>query len=420
MNYKKIEIGSYNLHMIKTNKFKTTNLEIVFSNKIKKEEITLTNFLSASLFTTSKKYNTKMLQSRKLEDLYAARFSTNCYRIGNLFNVDFNMKILNDKYVEENLLEKALDFLHEVLFNPNVKDNRFDEDTFNIVYNEQKAQIDRLKEDTKRYSLQRMLELTDEDAPYSYNLKGNCEDLNKITRGNLYSFYKKMIKCTHIDIFVIGDIDFESVKNIIANKFDFKVKREDNISPLVPLKKIRNKIQEVSEDDATNQAKLSMSLLIEDMTKFERDYVVNIYNSILGGTADSLLFKNVREKFSLCYYITSGAYKVDNLLTIVSGFTKDNYKQVLFLIDKELNNIIEGKFDDESIDNAKNYYISSLEAIEDSPTQIIASFYAMDLLGVDSIEKRKENIKKVTKEDIINLAKKVHKDTIFLLGGNKK
>ena len=35
----------------------------------------------------------------------------------------------------------------------------------------------------------------------------------------------------------------------------------------------------------------------------------------------------------------------------------------------------------------------------------------------DPISKRKENVNKVTKEDIINISKKVKLDTIFLLKG---
>ena len=47
-------------------------------------------------------------------------------------------------------------------------------------------------------------------------------------------------------------------------------------------------------------------------------------------------------------------------------------------------------------------------------------YYAIDLMGIDEIETRKEKIMEVTKEDIMLLASKVNIDTIFLLGGDKK
>ena len=72
MKYKKINFGPYNLHMIKTNRFKITTIELIFCNEVKKEEITITNFLASAMCYTTKKYNTKIEFAKKLEELYAA------------------------------------------------------------------------------------------------------------------------------------------------------------------------------------------------------------------------------------------------------------------------------------------------------------------------------------------------------------
>ena len=42
---------------------------------------------------------------------------------------------------------------------------------------------------------------------------------------------------------------------------------------------------------------------------------------------------------------------------------------------------------------------------------------AKDLLNLGDIEERKREVMKVTKEDIVNVAKKIKIDTIFLLEG---
>lgn len=39
-----------------------------------------------------------------------------------------------------------------------------------------------------------------------------------------------------------------------------------------------------------------MGFKLNDLTDFELRYVLNIYNYILGGSPDSKLFKNIREK----------------------------------------------------------------------------------------------------------------------------
>lgn len=420
MEYIKKETPTYNLHMIKTNKFKTTSIEIIFSRELKKEEITIMNFLASIMTYTTKKYNTKLKFSQKMENLYASKVFASSYRLGKNINVDFNMKLLNDKYAEEGLLEESLKFLSEIIFNPNVDNNEFDQESFDVIKNDEQSQIERFKEDSRRYSTLRLMELTDSTKPFSYNLKGYLEDLEKINRKNLYDFYKEFIKCQIIDIYIIGDIDFDKTEKIVSDNFKFDIVKSNQNDFLIEWKNHREKIQEVVESDKTNQAKLSISCRLENINKFERNYILNIYNLILGGTADSKFFKNIREKYSLCYYASSGANKLDNLLVISSGITKDNYSKIMILIEKEMNDMRKGNFDDIEIEKAKKYYISNLEEIEDSPNQIIALYYSMDKLGADDVETKKKMINKVTKDDIVALSNKVYIDTVFLLGGDKK
>lgn len=44
MNYKTIDMGSYQLHFIQTDRFKTITVRVCLRDKIVKEEITLRNF----------------------------------------------------------------------------------------------------------------------------------------------------------------------------------------------------------------------------------------------------------------------------------------------------------------------------------------------------------------------------------------
>ena len=420
MKYKKINFGSFNLHMIKTDRFKVATIELIFCNEIKKENITITNFLASSMCYTTKKYNTKIDFAKKLEDLYSAKVFPSCYRLGKVYNVDINMSILNDKYSEKGLLKKGLDFLHEIVFHPNIDKNMYDEKTFNVIKNDEKTQIERAKEDSKRYSLVKLLENVNPKEKYAYNCDGYIEDLENITRENLSEFHKKLINNSIIDLFIVGDFEFDEIEKYVKEKFKFKGNRELSFDPIIESKKHNTKIKEIYEKDNTNQAKLSIACTLENITKYERFYVLNLYNIILGGSADSKFFKNIREKYSLCYYLSSFGNKLDNLLLITSGITKDNYNKIMILIKKEMDDMRKGKFSDEDLEKAKKYYLSILEEIDDKPNQIIASFYAMDKINTDSVEQRKEKTLKITREEIMTLSEKIHLDTSFLLGGDKK
>lgn len=419
MQYKKIELGSYNLHLIKTDKFKTVNIQVIFSDEIKKEDITKRNFLSDVLTYSSKKYATKKALATASQDLYAASVYSTCYRLGNYYNTDINLYFLNEKYTEKGMAEKSLDFLKEVIFNPNVTDDKFDATSFQVVKNNMRLQIESLKEDTRKYSMIRMLEVMDAKMPYSYHGFGYLEDLEKITRENLYEYYQKFITTSNIEIFVIGDIDFQEMESMIKEKFKFNTYKKKKIDPIITHNKIRMRTKTVIEKDNINQAKLTIGCKTHDLSDFEKNYVLTLYNIVLGGGSESLLFQEVREKNSLCYYISSTSNKVDNLMIISSGIASQNFKKVISLIKKEMKKIELGKFDEDMIAKAKTRYISVLDEMYDYPTQIISAYYASSILNVDIPEIRREKIMTVTKEDIIKISKKVKIDTVYLLEGVK-
>ena len=66
---KYIEVGSYNLHLIKTDKFKSLFFEIIITKKLKKEDITITNLLIDNMSFSTKKYNTLRLMNIKKQAL---------------------------------------------------------------------------------------------------------------------------------------------------------------------------------------------------------------------------------------------------------------------------------------------------------------------------------------------------------------
>ena len=87
------------------------------------------------------------------------------------------------------------------------------------------------------------------------------------------------------------------------------------------------------------------------------------------------------------------------------------------LVKKLMKDMVKGNFKDEHINIVKENYISLLKEIEDNENAIIETYLAKDLLNLGDIEERKREVMKVTKEDIVNVAKKIKIDTIFLLEG---
>lgn len=414
------DLGSYNLHFIKTDIFKTITMKVIFHTPIIKEDITKRNILSDILLQSTKEYKTRRDLTIKSEDLYAADIYTSNQRVGNYIMTSFILQTLNDKYTEENNFEESIKFLHEIIFNPDVEEERFKEDKLELVKSNATLALNSIKEDAANYSLIRMSEAYDKTSPISYRMTGYLEDLDKITEENLYEYYERMLDNDYVDIFILGDINEKELLPIIKKYFKFKKVKKRKASYYLPNKKPRKRRLFAKETTKNSQSKLAIACPISKMTDYEKNYSLLLANIILGGTGDSKLFKEVREENSLCYTIKSNYNRLDNLMVINAGIDNVNFDKAVELITKDVQDMKKGKFTDSDINVAKEFYKTSAESLMESPSRIINEVLTEEILGVEPLSERVRKIEKVTKKDIIRACKKINMDTVFLLeGGNK-
>lgn len=422
MKYKKINTYSYNLHIIKTDKFKTITVKMNFKRELKKEEITYRNMIINTLCESTSEYPTKRLMNIATEELYELNYRAMNYISGKYNIMGFDVTFLNEEYTEEGMLDKSIKFLADLVFKPNIERKRngvgFNEENFKLAYNSLKNSIISEKENPDGYSRIRMLENMEPNSYLSYRSSGYLEDLEKITSRKLYKYYESMLSRDVIDIFVIGEVNERHVRKIVEQYFsNIKTIKKPTDSHFIRPKKTRLVPKKIKEKQKINQSKLCLGLKIDKMTNFELRYVLNVYSYILGGGPDSKLFKSVREENSLCYYISSSSQPLNSILTINAGINKNDFTKALTLIKKELLNMRKGKFSDEDIIKAKITYINTLKELEDNPQNIISLYAGIEYLKSDNIDQRFIKINKVTKNDVVKLASKIHLDTIYLLEG---
>lgn len=413
MKYEKVNLESYNLHFITTDKFKTTTISVNFREKAKKEDITIRKFLFQMLCSTSLKYNTNRLFEIKLEDLYSTSLGHSNTLFGNLINSYIDIKFLNEDYSDEHLLNDVIEFLFELIFNPNVKDGKFDTKTFNQIKDRMNLILDSKKENIQKYTLNRSLELMDINDPISFNLWGYKEDLDKITEESLYEYYKEVLKNDIVDIFIVGNVDKDKIIGIFKEKFKINTIKNNEIDSFITYNKCP-KAKTVVEEMNLKQSKISIILKVLNLSMFERRYVLPLYTSILGSGGTSRLFTNVREKNSLAYTITAMPKMPNSIVMIYGGIDEENFEKALKLIKKEIKL---KKVTEKELENAKKEYIASVNILFDSPANIINYYFGIEVFNADTIEVKKENYNKVTISDIENLANKIKVAMIYLLKG---
>ena len=418
MNYEKYSYGAYNLHIINTNKFKTIKVTVNFRTKSLENEITIRNILKMILLNSCKDYPKEKDLIIESENLYDLKVSSLSSRVGNYSILSFNLEFLNEKYTEKNMNEYSLDFFMNLLFKPNVQDNKFDQTSFNVVTNVLRKSINSIKDNKTKYSIIKVLEVMNHNMPYSFNPFGKIEELDSITPESLYEYYKKVLTNDLVDILVVGEVDSEKIREYFTNNFKVNTYKKVKNDILLPNILPRKKVKKIIEKDNVNQSKLAIGLRISNMTDYERKYVLRVYNEILGGGGNSMLFNTIREKHSLAYYINSFSQFYDNIAIIYAGVNSSKINMAIKLIKDTLNKMGKGIFSDEDLNNAIQTIISVIEVSEDSNTGIINNYYAQSLVNADNLDIKIKKYSNITKEDVVNIAKKIKMDTIYILEGD--
>ncbi len=413
MEYICYNMNAYNLHIVNTKKFKTITVDICFREKINKDEITLRNLLKEIMVNASYDYPSERELIKATEELYDLKLLTSTYRIGNYNFLSMKIRFLNEKYTEKGMNYASIKLLLDLIFKP-----KLDAD-FEKCKNKIEKSILSLNDNKVKYAISKLLEST-KDMPYSYNFYGNIEDLNKITIEDIKKCYENLLTNDIIDIFVVGEVNPEEIKNIF--KENFKVKTFHKVDNKVIVKELtpRTKTNIIREQDDINQIQLTILCSLNSITEYERKYVSLVYSEMLGGSANSILFDTVREKNSYAYYVNSIIKPYDNNMIIYSGIHEDNEKEVIKLIKKCLKDITKGKFNDEIFQSSKNTIISSLKASLDNPIGIINNCLSNILVSSPTIEEKIKIIEKITKEEVINFSKKITIHTIYILEGSNE
>lgn len=421
MNCKKTEIKKgINLHTIKTDKFKTNLIAVFLTTKLTKKDVTKNALVSTILRRGSKNMPTQEEISKQMEEMYGASFDCGLDKTGDNQVLKFYIEVLNDNFLpktDENLLNDAIKKMLEIVFNPYIENDSFKDD----YIEQEKSNIQKIIEgkiDNKaKYALDRCIEEMYKDQPFGLYKFGYIEDLENINGKDLYQYYKKLINECKIDIFVSGNVNDEVEKIINTDENVQKLKdREPNyITTSINNKEMTEKENVVTESMEVTQGKLILGLDI-NIDNEDSKYDTLIYNSLLGGTATSKLFQNVREKAHLAYVASSSYLRNKSNIFINCGIDIPNYEKALELIKQQIEDMKKGEFTDEEIENAKKGIIATIKTIEDEQDTEVTYYFGQELSKEKvTVEDYMKKIVKVNKDNIVDIANKVTINTIYFL-----
>lgn len=420
MEYKQTEIKKgIKLHTIKTEKFKTNLIAIMLTTKLNRENVTKNALVPAVLRRGTKNLTTQEEINKRLEEMYGASLDCGLDKTGDNQVLKFYIETVNDEFLPqeaENMLKTSLEKIFEFVFNPYLENGCFKKEYVEQEKENIKQIIDGKIDNKARYSLDRCIEEMYKDKPYGLYKYGYVEDMKNINEKNLYEYYQQLINECKIDIFVSGIID-EETENIIKNNENIiKLKdREPQYNEPKIIAKRTEKENDVQESMDVTQGKLIIGMdldIDDDNLRFD----VMIYNSIFGGSANSKLFQNVREKASLAYTASSSYYRFKNNIFINCGIEIKNYEKALEIIKQQIEDMKKGDFTDEEVENAKKGIIASIKTIDDEQDTEITYFFSQELSKSKcNIEQYMQRISEVTKDKVVDVANKVSINTVYFL-----
>lgn len=107
--------------------------------------------------------------------------------------------------------------------------------------------------------------------------------------------------------------------------------------------------------------------------------VMRMAMSVFGGSTTSRLFRNVREKQSLCYYCGSSALRATGVMMVDSGVEPGREAQAEAAILKELNDLCTGPITEQEMDDCRRSLLSSLDSLGDSLGGLESWYYGQIL-----------------------------------------
>lgn len=239
----------------------------------------------------------------------------------------------------------------------------------------------------------------------------------------MYKAYLNLINNSCTTIAISGNLTgYDNLETQIEKIFGDKLKTNVDYKTIITNKeRIENTkpIEQVKEFLDTNQSVITFAMRAKDVDTKDF-FALNVYNEILGGNASSKLFQNLRERDSLAYIVKSRYYRYKNIFVIVAGIESKNYEKAKEVIIEQLDSILKGEITEKIFDSTKDSLIADLLEWKDSKIAIekllISNlmFYKNNTVTLDRMI---EGIKAVTIKDVIDIAKKVEVEKIYLLGG---
>ena len=412
MNHVEIAPAVY-VNALPVDKYKTNYLSVSIIHTLSAEAASNASLLAFVLKRGSAAYPGIEAVNRRLEELYGARFDVQIRKKGEAHIISFFMDFVDGRFIpgSPSLTEDAVTFLKEILFQPLLDGEAFRAD---IVDSEKRNLQDLLaarSNEKTSYAVHRCGELMAKGQPFEVCEYGTRQEIEKITPSSLFAFYKSALQSAVFEIFAIGAFSQQRVAELMADAFASDRRpvqvQTTHIEP-------RGGVREYTESFQVEQAKLSLGYRLDaDDVDFT---ACTLFLILFGASPHSMLFLNVREKLSLCYYCSARLDKLKRIMIVYSGVLPENIGVAREEIGRLLEAVQRGEFSEQALAAAKYTYLNNLKSIADSMYNLEDYALTQNLLGLPTdLDAVIGQVERMDRSAVQQAARAFVLDTVYVL-----
>ena len=399
-------------------RFKQGALSLQFIRPMCREEAARNALLPAVLLRGSRNYPDIRAITGKLDDLYGASVGNIVRRVGDYQTTGLYCGFIEDRFAMEGdrILEPMVDFLKELLLDPDLDAGVFRQD---FVEGEKKnliATIESERNDKRSYANSQMTRLMCRGDSFGVPRLGDKEDVAAITPAALYDHYRKVLRESRVEVFYVGSGEPDAIAWMLRGIFEGMERDYVNLPEQTPFHWVEPR--EHTEEMEVAQGKLSMGFTTPITLRDPGFVPMQLLNLIFGAGMTSKLFMHIREKLSLCYDISSGYQGSKGILTVSAGIESCQKERVCREIMGQLQACRDGQITEAELEAAKQAMYSSLRGIHDTPGSIEGFYGSAALSGMPlTPESYRKAVEETTAEQVAAVAKTVELHTVYFLKG---
>ncbi len=411
------------INVIEMKKLKTTAVSVFIHRPLNYEEASYNALLPLVLKSASELCPSREEIARYLENLYGATMGAAVIKLGEDQVIYFDAETISDDFAPngEKLVADTLKLIMASIFAPKIVNGAFDK----VITEQEKInaadRIDSFVNDKRQYASTRCQQETARGTDFAILRFGDKEGLSKIDEKSLYEYYKKIITSSVIDIYICGSADIDEAVDVVRAYTDKLEFGEAELPKTEILRRNEGDINNVTESMDVAQGKLALGFLTNIEPGDEYSDALTVFNSVFGAGAHSKLFNNVREKLSLAYYASSMLEKQKGMLVVNAGIEFDNFRKAYDETLVQLEEIRSGNISEHEFVSSISSIVNTLNSYYDDQRAMAVYYLTEKIKGTNlSLDAYIENIKKVTPDEVAEVARKLQLDTVYFLKGKEE